>query len=247
MKKMSAKTGSTSSSNSSGAGSDYLSVSGEANNNDEDDEVYEMNDEQMTRTSMTNEHETRAALLKLRREESNLRSIKEQLMPDMVRSVKEMRELMTSSEQAVRHLTDSLRHMDRTVERVEEPTRAFIELVERLQNTFANAETTVPYLDELCEVMRLVDSDRLKIKQGPKTSIGEYIEKLAKIKRFERFAWINSIEYKLKDVFNREKTIKSHYNEYMDIMTRGEKILVQEFVGKCYLFFCYRNTLYITP
>lgn len=153
------------------------------------------------------------------------------ILPDMIRLSREMRDMMTTSERAIQHLVESTRHMDRTLDKVEEPARNSINEIQRVRNLASNTETTVPYLEDLCEVMRLVDKDRLKIKQGPKTTIGEYIDKLAKIKKFERFSWVNSIEYGAKDVFSSQKTIKSHYTEYMTIMQRGEKILVQEFIG----------------
>lgn len=158
--------------------------------------------------------------------------IQQIVVPNMARTAREMREMMAASEQATRLLDESMKHVERTIERVREPTLEVIDQVRRLQNVAVNTEMAMPYMEELCEVMRLVDADRLKIKQGPKTTIGEYIDKLFKIKKFERFAWVNSIQYRPKDLFRSEKTIKTIYHDYLLLMAKGEKILVQEFIGK---------------
>ena len=145
-----------------------------------------------------------------------------------------MREMLQLSEMSLKHFSDSTRYMEQTCDLVVIPTQTLIGEVARLNRLSINMGVVLPQIQEFSRVLELVEGDKLKIKQGPRTTIGEYIEKLAQIRAFDRFAWVNAIEYKIiADAFSREKTLKQHYNDYLMLMDKGEKILVQEFIGWC--------------
>lgn len=103
-------------------------------------------------------------------------------MPTLSRLTAEMRVMMETSEAAVKCFADATRYIDSTVDVVAGPTHDLIADFERIARYTKNLNATFDRLDELISQLDLIDNDKLKIKQGPRTTIGDYVAKLEQIK-----------------------------------------------------------------
>jgi hypothetical protein len=151
---------------------------------------------------------------------------------DLVSFRNNLRTMMSLSETSTQHACDSFSQLEGIVSHVGPITKEVISEIARVNRIGRNISIAMPVIEEFALCLERVETERLKINQGPKTTIVDYLNRLEQFKGLQKFAWINTITYHgSKNAFSREKTLKSQYQQFLTIMQKGETILVQEFIG----------------